>query len=331
MRILITGATGFIGQHLVKKVLEEEDQVRVLVRKRTPAPILQDNRVEVFCGDLTIQESLRDIARGIEGVIHAAGVMGKWGVSSGELFQGNVAGVKHLLEACRSSNIQHFIHLSSCGVSGPLEQDGADEETPCNPSLPYERVKYQGERIAQEMAARHQIPLTIVRPTFTYGPGDLHHLPLFRLIQRGLFVFLGDGRGTLHPVYIDDLVEGVLLCRAGHSSNRLYILGGGEIVTIRQLASCLAQGLGARPPRWRLPLGIAWPAALAFEMAGKMARFEPPITRSRLALFTRHHGYTIAKARRELGYQPRVGLHAGLEQTIRWYRDQGYLEDIFSS
>jgi nucleoside-diphosphate-sugar epimerase len=325
MKILITGATGFIGQHLVKRILKEEGQVRVLVRRRTKVPILLDKRVESFYGDLTIKESLKGIFRGIDMVINAAGVLGKWGISSKELLRGNVLAVRNLLEVCLSSNIQHFIHLSTCGVSGPLEYDGADEGYPCQPSSPYQKTKYQGERVALEMAAQYNIPLTIIRPTFTYGPGDLHRLPLFRLIKKGFFVFIGKGQGTLHPVYIDDLVEGIMLSKNRPPCQATYIVGGDKIVTVRELVYCLAQILGVKLRLHQLPLFIAWPLALVLEMAGKVGRFEPPLTRSRIKLFTNHQGYSITKARKELGYKPQVELYQGMVQTIQWYQNKGYL------
>ena len=258
-------------------------------------------------------------------VINAAGVLGKWGVSPKVLFEANVLALKHLLEACLASNIHHFIHLSSSGVSGTLGRDGADENHPCNPSSPYEKSKYHGEKLALEMAARFKIPLTVIRPTFTYGPGDLHHLPLFRLIKRGFFIYLGDGQASIHPVFVDDLIEGVRLCIAHGPSSDIYIMGGEKIFTIQEVVSSLAQLLGVKQPHWHLPLHAARFSALAFESAAKVLHFEPPLTRSRLALFTQHHGYSIAKAKKELGYQPKTKLCQGLEQTIHWYREQCHL------
>jgi len=326
MQVLITGATGFIGQHLLRRLLEEGYQVRALVRDPRKSGLLPQEGVEVFRGDLTDRASLEGIAQGIDLVINVAGVLGRWQAPWQEMYRVNTLGVKHLLEACLAANIQHFIQISTCGVSGPLEEDGADEGYPCRPASAYEQTKYLGEQLALELASKEGLPLTVIRPTFTYGPGDLHRLAFYRLIKRRLFFFIGRGEATLHPIYVEDLVKGIMLCmKHPPSPTEIYLLGGDRIVTIEELVRCIANQLNVRPPHWHIPRSVAHLVAHILEWAAQVIPFPPPLSHSRLTLFTYKHGYDISKARERLGYRPQTTLEEGMASTIKWYRDQELL------
>jgi nucleoside-diphosphate-sugar epimerase len=324
MRVLVTGATGFIGRCLVNRLLSQGYEVRALVRGTSS---LQDLNAgaERAIGDLTDPESLRQVLQGVDLVYNCAGSLGTWGVKEEKLHTVNVTGVRNLLAACLASSVQHIIHLSTGGVTGPVPYDPVDETYACHPSTPYERTKWQGEQVAVEMARTHHLPLTVVRPTFTYGPGDLHKLPLFRAVRKGLFAFVGSGASTIHPVYIDDLLDGLELCAAKAPQGAVYIIGGEKPVSKRELIGLIAARINVPPPRIHLPVMPTMGVAFALEMVGSVLHFEPPLTRSRVLMFSKNWGYSIAKARKELGYCPRFSLDKGIRQTVRWYQEKGYL------
>ena len=324
MRVLVTGATGFIGRCLVRRLLSRGHHVRTLVRRSSMIQDL-DAGAERATGDMTDTASLKKALQGVDRVYNCAGLLGKWGLKEKQLYAVNVAGVENLLAVCCSSHVQHIIHLSAGGVTGPLPNGPVDEAYPCLPSTPYERTKWQGEQVALEIARTHRLPLTVVRPTFTYGPGDPHKLALFRAVRKGIFAFVGSGASTIHPVYIDDLLDGLELCAAKAPQGAVYIVGGERPVSKQELIGQIASCVSAPLPAISLPVGPTMGAALALEMACRVLPFEPPLTRSRVLMLSKNWGDSIEKAQREIGYNPHVSLDDGLQRTASWYQEKGYL------
>ena len=327
MNILVTGATGFIGSHLVRSLVKEGHHCRCLFRKTSDISKFKKlNNIEFIYGDITDENSLKGIAKGTDIVYHIAGLLGKWCRSYSELFQVNVQGVMNLIIACSSVNIQRFVHISAGGVTGSLKERCVDETYECRPSTPYERTKFKGEQMALKMSREHRIPLTVVRPSFAYGPGDLHKLGLFKIIKRGLFFFIGNGQSTVHPVYIDDLIDGIKLCANNEKAvGKLYIIGGPRPVTKEELVRVIAENLGTKTPKLRIPLWAAIMLAKIGEVLGRFFKFEPPLTYSRVNMLNKNWGLDISKARMELGYEPKIDLSEGIRRTVRWYKKNGYL------
>jgi len=325
MRILVTGASGFIGAKLVEVLTGQGHAVRALMRPGREGPFLPANGVEPCRGDLGDQASLRAACRGIDAVVNAAGALGKWGVPAEELERVNVRGVTHLMEAGREAGVSHVVHLSAGGVSGPMPPVPADERTPCRPRTPYERSKWRGEQAALEAHRRGGVPLTILRPTFTYGPGDRHKLPLFRAVLRRRLVLIGDARSLIHPVFVDDVVSGILCALSREGRGETFLIGGPRAVTKRELLETIADALGA-PKRWpQLNRHLAFALAVPAEAIGRVLRRDPPLTRGRVWMMGWSFGYRIDKAQQELGYQPKMELRSGVDRTAAWYRRRGLL------
>ena len=192
------------------------------------------------------------------------------------------------------------------------------------PSNAYERSKAQAEGYAAALAAAG-LPLVVARPEFIYGPGDRHVLGLFRAIQRGQFFYIGDGNNTCHPTYVDDLVDGLLACLRAGAPGGVYTIAGPRTLTFRELAETIAAELGVRPPRWRVPRRLAWLGAAALEGVGRLTGRAVPLSRDGVAFFSESRGSSIARARAELGYAPRVDLREGVARTVAWYRGEGLL------
>jgi nucleoside-diphosphate-sugar epimerase len=237
----------------------------------------------------------------------------------------NVRGAVNLLERFRDSGVRRYLHLSAGGVTGPLRQQAVDETHPCRPATDYERTKLMAEQEILERSALWEIPATVVRPTFTYGPGDPHKLALFRAVKRGRYVFVGGGESVNHPAYVEDVVAGILLAVERGRTGEVYIVGGEEPVTKRELVYAIADALGVKRPRWNLPKWFAVISAWKLEVLGWIFGFEPILTRSRVMMMADNFGYSIAKARDQLGYAPRTGLREGIEKTVRSYREAGLL------
>ena len=321
--LLVTGATGFIGSQVVRAALRGGLKVRLLARDPQRAKDL--GGVEPWTGDLLQPASLEGIARGIEYVVHAAGVLGKWGRPESSLYDVNVQGSLNLLQACRGAGLRRLLHLSAGGVTGPLQAHAVDETYPCRPVTVYEKSKLLGEQRVLEQSKAWGIPASVLRPTFTYGPGDPHKLPLFQAIQAGKLVLIGGGGSVLHPVYIDDLVGGILLALERARDGEIYILGGDSPVTKRKLTGAIADALKVRRPAISIPRWLAAAAAAALEMLARRFGFEPILTRSRVSMMSENFGYTIDKARAELGYAPQTSLRDGIRRTVAAYRRDGLL------
>jgi len=322
-RMLVSGATGFIGGNLVREALRRGFSVRVLARDRRRAEEL--GPVEVFEADLRDASSLEGVERDVDVVVHCAGLLGKWGMEDAAVEAINVGGSLALLERFAEKTDCRYIHLSAGGVTGPVSETSVDETYACRPATAYERTKLAGEQQVLARAATLGISAAVVRPTFTYGPGDPHKLALFRAVKRGRFAFIDHGRSVLHPVYIDDAVAGTLLAVDRAHVGEVYIVGGERPVAKRELIHAIADALGVARPSRSVPRSLAWPIATVFETVGRALGFEPVLTRSRVMMMGDNFGYSIEKARRELGYSPSTDLIPGIRRTVEAYRSDGLL------
>jgi nucleoside-diphosphate-sugar epimerase len=326
---LVTGASGFLGQALVQTLRTEGRPVRALMRRYAS----EDRRAavaalgaEICTADITDAPALRGALNNVTAVFHLAGRLYVPGTPDAVYEQTHVGGTRALLDACaHASHVRMIVHCSTTGVLGPTGACPADETAPLRPGNIYERTKAVAEQLALDAAA-NGLPISVVRPALVYGPGDLHLLGWFRAIQRGYYRVVGSGASLLHPIYISDLVDGMLRAAATPTAiGRVYHLVGHAALPIRELAAAIAQALGRRLPRMHLPLSAALIGATLFEALPGVPPERLPLTRSRITFMTQSRAYKGDRARRELGFTPKVGLAQGLSHTVAWYRQRGLL------
>lgn len=325
-RVVVTGGTGFLGTHLVRALRERGCAVRVLVR-----PGSSKSRVNEAAGAEVVGTELTDAAavgralEGATGLYHLAGQLLRPGVGEEDYARVHVEATRSVLGACaRSPGLRAVVHCSTTGVLGPTGPEPACEDAPPSPSNVYERTKAEGERLALAIAEQHGLPLNVARPALVYGPGDRHLAGWFRSIEAGYYRVVGSGDSLLHPIYVDDLVDGMLRC-SDAPARRVYHLVGERPVPIREMADAIARALGRRVPRGRIPRGLALAVATLLELLPLVDRGRLPLTRSRVAFMTESRAYCGCRARRELGFEPRVDLATGLRRTVEWYRAEGLL------
>ena len=325
-RVLVTGATGFTGGALARRLVSDGAPVRALVRDAARAEPLATMGIEIAHGDLRDPTSLRKALCGVDVVYHIAAAYRQQGIDP-QLFKDiNGTGVRHLLDAAIGAGVSRFVHCSTVGVHGHVEDPPAAEDAPLAPGDLYQLSKLDGERIAARYSAEDRLPITIFRPAGIYGPRDHRFLKLFRGIKRGRFPMIGDGQAFYHWIYIDDLVEGIIQCGTlDQAIGETFILAGPEYTTINELVAIVAEGLGARPPWLRIPLTPIYMAAAACEAVCKPMNLEPPLYRRRVDFFTKSRAFDISKARRDLGYAPQVSLREGVARTVTWYAERGLL------
>jgi dihydroflavonol-4-reductase len=321
--ILVTGATGFVGWHVARKLIERGGRVRALVRD--PARLRELDGVEPVIGDLRDRASLERAVEGCGVVYHVAADYRLWTREPQEMFRSNVDGTRSLLEAARDVGVERFVYTSTVGCIGMPVGGLGDEESPVSLGQmagPYKRSKFLAERLAEEFA-ESGFPVVIVNPTAPVGDRDFKPTPTGRIVVdfvRGKMpAFLDTG---LNVVDVRDVAGGHLAaCERGRVGER-YILGA-ENLTLQQIFVALGEITGRPAPKIRVPYAVAYAAgAVSTAWAGITGR-EPraPLDGVRMArkkMWVRHD-----KAARELGYAPGPARVA-LERAVEWFRGNGY-------
>jgi nucleoside-diphosphate-sugar epimerase len=325
-KVLVTGGTGFTGSHLCRRLVQEGYQVRVLVRKHSDRSILDNLPIEWIQGDLSDRASLERATQGMDMVYHIAALFRPENVTRQQFWDVNVEGTRNLLDAAEKAGVSRFVHCSTVGVHGDIQNPPATEDTPYSPGDSYQESKVEGEKIALQYVKAGRLPVVVFRPGGIYGPGDLRFLKLFKGIKTGKFVMFGSGEILYQLIYIDDLIEGILLCGTEPAAvGNTYILTGNAPVTLNQWVEAIAAVLQVSPPRWRLPVMPLYWAGFVCEVLCKPLGINPPLYRRRVDFFRKTRSFDIAKAKRELKFEPKVDLKTGLELTAAWYRNQNYL------
>lgn len=328
-RVLITGASGFIGLALARRLRADGCPVRAFVRPRPESDRalgeLRAIGAEVVFGDAGDEAALADAMAGAGAIFHMVGQLQVAGLSDELYARTHIEGTRALLRAAAASApAAPIVYASTTGVLGPTGPAPLDEDAPLRPGTIYERTKAAGETLARELAGELGLRLVIARPGLVYGPGDLHLLGWFRAIERGLYRVVGRGDNPLHPIYIDELVEGVIRC-AGGPAGRVYHLVDPAPAPIAELAAAIARALGRRLPRLHIPAGLAWLAGATLEAIPGLPADRLPLTRARVEFMLARRAYCGCRARDELGFVPRVGLDEGMRRAVAWYRQEGLL------
>lgn len=325
--VLVTGASGFTGSRLCRYLVQRGDTVRALVRPSSSLDALDGVDVAVFRGDLAAEDGIPAAAlRGVETVYHIAALFRQEGATKDVFLATNADGTERLLRAGLKADIGRFVHCSTVGVHGHIENPPGTETTPFGPGDWYQESKLEGERRALAFHRETGLPLAVVRPAPIYGPGDTRFLKLFRAIKNGTFWMIGDGRPLYHLVYIDDLAAGFVLAAATDAAvGEVFIIAGPECVSVRELATRIGESVGRPVSRRHIPLAPVMLAARVCKAVCHPLGIDPPLYPRRLDFFRKDRAFDYGKATRLLGYRPNVDLNTGLQRTAEWYRQQGYL------
>jgi len=326
VRVLVTGATGFVGGHLTRHLLKEGYEVRCLVRESSNIEPLKSLGVDLVYGDVRNMVSVEKAVAGAEKVFHIAALFRKAGFPDSTYWDINVKGVANVLQASLQAGVKRFIHCSTIGVLGHISSPPGNESTPYNPGDIYQRTKMEGEKTALKFHKEKGLPVVVVRPAMIYGPGDLRLLKLFKAVAKRRFVMLGSGKTLAHFVYIDDLVKGFILASSiGKAVGNVYIFASEGPVTLNDLVRMISEKLGTPVPKLHLPVKpFQWMGSLCEAICIPL-KIEPPIFRRRVDFFTKDRSFDISKARNDLGYEYDIDMQEGIRRTIKWYKENGYL------
>jgi dihydroflavonol-4-reductase len=324
--VLVTGATGFTGSHLARTLLRRGARVRVLVRDAGAARGLSEAGADVVQGDLKSRGDLERAVAGTSTIFHAAALYREARHPDSEYVAVNADAPCHVVELAALYGVSRVVHCSTIGVHGDVGDAVANEDSPFAPSDIYQATKLAGELAARETAQRLGVALATVRPAAIYGPGDRRFLKLFAGVARRRFPMIGRGEVMLHPVYIDDLVDGMLLAATRDEAvGRTYILGGRDALSLNEIVRTIAELATVAPPRLHLPVWPFLAAGWICETACRPLGWEPPLHRRRVAFFTKNRIFDISRARNEIGYEPRFCWRDGAARTLDWYRESGWI------
>jgi nucleoside-diphosphate-sugar epimerase len=324
MEILITGGNGLLGHHLVPALQERGDTVRVLALPGEDTTWLAERHVAIYRGDVRQPDTLVAPLRGVDIVLHLAGLMGVWRPMQ-DYYAVNVTGTKNICRAALAAGVRRLVHVSSWTVYGMALGRPAREDFPLTPfPEPYALTKAAGDKVVQRLIAQEHLPAVILRPGTFFGPGDhLHFGRMAERVRAGKALIVGSGRNALPFVYVSDVVQGLLLAADhAHAIGQAYNITNDQPLTQEEFLCAIAQEFGVRTPRLHVPYPALYAAACAAEHAARLTRAQrqPVVTRLGVTLFGTDNRHAIDKARRELGYTPRVSLREGVRVAATWYR-----------
>ena len=327
MKFLVTGGTGFTGKVLVKRLIEGGHQVVAMDYKEgIKTDEIRGWGAEVVIGSVTERDLVNRVVEGVDVVHHLAAAFRELDVPNSYYEEVNIQGTVNVLEAAAKAGVKRFIYCSTCGVHGNVEHPPAAETAPIAPADYYQRTKYDAEPLV--LAANGEAMRTlVVRPAAIYGPGDPERFGMiFRRVNKGVFPIFGDGKALYHPLYVDNFVDVLQTVSApGAGDGQIYLIADEEYVEIEELVKRVAQAMGreVRLPHYPfLPLSAA---GHVMEWVCRPFKVTPPIFPRRVDWYRQNRAFDIGKAKRDLGYSPKIGLDEGLRRTAEWYRAESYL------
>lgn len=319
---LVTGATGFIGSALVRKLLSEGYQVRALHRSQSSLQALEGLKVEYAMGDILLPDTLPPAMHGVRWLFHAAAQSDYWRDATG-VIETATQGTRNIMQAALQAGVERAVLTSSSSAMGVPDADELlDEKDTFNlppKRFPYGYAKYQSELAALELVDQG-LDLVIVNPSIVLGPGDVNQISGSLVVQsaRGHIFLWGDG-GT-NIIHVDDVAAGHLAAlRKGRTGER-YLLGH-ENLTHKQVFETLAAVTGQRKPWLHLPAALVRPAAAGVDLLRRL--FPLPLDGNQLRLSAHYLWYDISRARDELGFTARLGFETAGRESYDWYRQQG--------
>jgi dihydroflavonol-4-reductase len=326
---LVTGGTGFVGAAVARALISAGHKLRVLARPSSPRANLAGLDVEIAEGDLGDPASLERAMTGVRFLFHVAADYRLWAPDPQEILRNNKLGTQGIMDAALRHGVERVVYTSSVATlalrpdgSPSNETNALSEEQAIGA---YKRSKVAAERLVQKMTAERGLPAVIVNPSTPIGPRDIKPTPTGRIILEAASGRMpGYVDTALNFVHVDDVARGHLAAMARGRIGELYILGGQD-ASLAEFLGVIAEIVGGRPPRLRIPRLPLYPLAWLAEAAARWSGREPFVTLDGLRMAKYRMVFSSAKAERELGYCARP-YGEGVKDAIHWFRQQGYLK-----
>lgn len=326
MRVLVTGASGFVGTWLANRLVDLGLDVRIVMRSAKATPELNSQRMQVFSGDVTDVTSLTKACEGVHSVFHLAGVVGYSRAERALMDHVNVTGTANILQAAQTAKVSRFVHMSSVvAVGASFDGTPLNEDSPYNVghlNLGYFETKYQAEQLVRQVFKEGRLDTVMLNPSTIYGAGDARKgsRKTQLKVARGKFPFYTSGGVSI--VAVEDVVEALITAWKKGRSGERYILSGDNL-TIRELFQTIADAAGVAPPSIYLPNVAVRTLGKVGDLMEKIGR-KGPINSENAWTSILYHWFDSSKARRELGFQPKPGKLA-IANSVQWMKEQGLL------
>lgn len=333
MNILITGSTGFLGRFLIRRLLENGHHCRCLVRKTSNIQELPKSEyISFYYGDVTDRNSLKGICKNIDIVCHLASIMGHIGRLSEtkkikkKFYQINVEGVKNISQEALDSSIKKFIYISTTAAMGTIDRKIADENTPCQPLTLYQKTKYEAEKSLLDLFKQKNFPVVILRPSVFYGPGYVGDLlKLAKFIKKGIFFQVGKELNLTPAIHIEDAVQGIVLAIDKAPLGQVYIITSERSYPLKNITDSIARVLKKSYKIIYIPLPLALFLSTISELSHRLLHTPNLITKESLYSIVTDRIFSIEKAKKELGFLPKIPIEKGIEEALEWAEKNGYL------
>lgn len=332
MKVLITGGTGFLGSSLALRLRARGDDVVVIAKEATPreaanARELRAAGVDVRVGEFGDEPLVAAALPGVERVYHIAAAMREANVPDAHFHEVNVRQTERLLARSREAGVARFVYCSTAGVVGTDRGVVTDEDTDFRPKDIYQLTKGLAERAVLSFGRQHGYAVAAIRPPGVMGPRDGRLVKLFRMVKKGRFLLVGNGRGKHHNVYIEDLLDAFELAASRPEAvGRVFNASGDESVSLVAFVEQMARALACDVKFLRVPFSPLWAAAVACEAACRPFGIQPPLYPRRLDFYRHDEEFSNRRAKEILGWRPRHTLADALAETAAGYREQGFLD-----
>jgi len=314
MTVLITGASGRIGKHLVNALLKEGENVRVFIKEK----IVEADNIETFYGDVLDIESLKKAVEGVDVVYHLAAIV-DYLAPQDLMYKVNVLGTRNLLEVSKGKKI---IYLSTTAVMGKkLKEIPANENTPCRPSNYYGKTKLEAEKLVRKNGG------IILRSADVIGPGSFVNDVVISKLEEGKLPFIGDGKNFIHYIHINDLIHALLLIKERGRSGEVYIVAGKDVRTQKDCWNLICKYLNVSPPTKSVSVTLAKIQAYSKLLKFKINKEQPNIIPEYVEKITANRTFDISKARKELGFDPKISYEEAAQEMVEEYKKSKQKEE----
>jgi len=327
VKVLVSGATGFLGSYLVERLVNEGHEVRALVRKSSKTDHLEKLGAELALASLESGEGLESALDGVDAVVHGAAIVKARRPE--DFTRVNAGGTKKLIDAVRehAPDLKRFVYISSLAAHGFLKENGPlPYDADPNPVTHYGRSKLEGE--GHVLSIKDDVPVTIIRPPAIYGPRDTEMIAFFQIVSRRMVAFLGDSSRRTSLIYATDCADAIFRALTKeHPSGRVYFVEDGRAYSQKEFVAIVEEALDKKALlKFAIPIGVVRAVAAGSELYGRIADKAVMLTRDKVnELDAEQLCCPADPIREELGWHPEIQFEEGARRSVAWYREQGWL------
>lgn len=327
-KVMVTGATGFTGKVLVRKLLKQGLIINAIARKTSNIAPFEGEPITWFRGEVYDKDTVQAAMKDVEYVFHVAAAFREAKSTEQDYRNVHLVSTQRIVEeALKNPGFKRLVHVSTMGVHGHIPNPPGNEESPFSPGDGYQKTKVEAENWLREFTKTQKFPYTIIRPCAIYGPGEPRLLKLFKMAAGKVFPILGKGKCWYHLVHVEDLTNAIILAATEEKAlGEAFIIGATEPIRLEDMASIMAKEYKTELRVLRLPIGPFFLMGDICEALCKPFKIEPPIYRRRVAFYSKDRNFSTKKMQDVLGYTPLWSNEDGIIESARWYLKNNWLQ-----